>query len=266
VSAGGPPPGLLGALVDAARVLPADHVRRLAAGLRDAGTPGNAGGLLDRPPTTVYRSRASAVLYEWQAHEDMPGDRLAALLTGAHAGYTTAANEQHVDLVWSGPATGRVPVRLASQVVLDLVQQARRELLLVSFAAYRVPYLREGLTAAAARGVRITLVLESKEASGSKLSRDAALAFKGLAGITVLEWPHERRPVVGDGVAVMHAKVAVADADAALVTSTNLTEAGLDLNMECGLLVRGGPVPGSLRDLFRALRYAGELVAVTGEG
>ncbi len=263
---GGAPPGLLDALVDAARVLPTDHVRRLADGLRDAGAPANAGGLLERPPTMMYRSRAGAVLHEWQSHAELPGAQVAALLTGAHAGYTTAADEQRVDLVWSGPTTGRVPIRLASQVVLDLVNQAKRELLLVSFAAYRVPYLRDALTAAAARGVRITLVLENKEASGSKLSRDAALAFKGIAGITVLEWPYERRPAVGDGVAVMHAKVAVADADAALVTSTNLTEAGLDHNMECGLLVSGGPVPGSLRDHFRALRYAGELVAVTGEG
>jgi phosphatidylserine/phosphatidylglycerophosphate/cardiolipin synthase-like enzyme len=263
VTGRGPLPALLGAVVDAARVLPGDHVRRLAEGLRQAGHPGNAGELLDRPPTLVYRSRASAVLHEWHAQPDLSGERLADLLDGAQAGYSTAADEQRVDLVWSGPSTGRVPVRLASQVVLDLVNQAQRELLLVSFAAYRVAYLRVALTAAAARGVVITMVLESKEASGKKLSQDAALAFRGIGGITVLEWPHAKRPPVGDGVAVMHAKVAVADADAALVTSTNLTEAGLDHNMECGLLVRGGPVPASLRDHFRALRYAGELVVVT---
>jgi phosphatidylserine/phosphatidylglycerophosphate/cardiolipin synthase-like enzyme len=258
------PPGLLGALVDAARVLPEDHVRRLADGLSHAGSPANAGELLERPPTVVYRSRASAVLHEWQAHSTRSGDELASFLTGAHAGYAAATAEQRVDLVWSGPSTGRVPVRLASQVVLDLVKEAERELLLVSFAAYRIPYLRDALTAAAMRGVHITLVLESREASGQKLSQDAALAFRGLSGVTVLEWPHERRPQVGNGVAVMHAKVAVADSDAALVTSTNLTEAGLDHNMECGLLVRGGSVPLALRDHFRALRYAGELVAVRG--
>lgn len=264
MSAPGPPPGLLDALVDAARVLPDDHVRRLVDGLRDARAPLNAGGLLERPPTLAYRSRASAVLHEWQACPSLPGERLADLLTGAHAGHAAAVAEQKVELVWSGPSSGRVPVRLASQVVLDLVKQAQRELLLVSFAAYRVPYLRDALTAAAARGVQITLVLESKEASGNKLSLDAALAFRGLNRITVLEWPHSRRPAVGDGVAVMHAKVAVCDDTAALVTSTNLTEAGLDHNMECGLLVTGGSVPVSLRDQFRALRYAGELVAVKG--
>lgn len=258
-----PSRGLLDAVVDAARMLPSDHVRRLADGLRQARSPSNASGLLERPPTTAFRARASALLQEWLAQPAMPGDVLAGVLTGAHAGWATAADEQHVDLVWSGPSTNRVPVRLASQVVLDLVRQSRHELLLVSFAAYRVQYLRDALTAAAERGVQITLVLESKEASGQKLSRDAALAFAGIDRITVLEWPHERRPSVGAGVAVMHAKVAVADAAAALVTSTNLTEAGLDHNMECGLLVRGGSIPGALRDHFRALRYAGELVAVT---
>lgn len=258
----GPAPGLLDAVVEAARVLPDDHVRRLADGVREAQTPLNAGGLLERPPTLMYRTRASAVLHEWQASPELPGDQLAALLTGARAGFAAAASEQRVDLVWSGPTTGRVPVRLASQVVLDLIKQAQRELLLVSFAAYRVQYLRDALTAAAARGVQITLVLESREASGNKLSYDAAVAFKGIHRITVLEWPHDRRPAVGAGVAVMHAKVAVADDTTALVTSTNLTEAGLDHNMECGLLVRGGSVPVSLRDHFRALRYAGELVTV----
>lgn len=259
-----PTSGLLDALVEAARILPADHVRRLAVGLREASGPHETSGLLERPPTPMYRTRAGAIVHEWQAQSYLVGATLANLLTGAHAGHAATAREQRVELVWSGPSTGAVPVRLASQVVLDLVREARRELLLVSFAAYRVAYLRDALTAAAQRDVRITLVLESKEASGQKLSRDAALAFRGIAGITVVEWPHERRPAVGGDVAVMHAKVAVADATAALVTSTNLTEAGLDHNMECGLLVRGGPIPVALRDHFRALRYAGELVVVSG--
>ena len=41
----------------------------------------------------------------------------------------------------------------------------------------------------------------------------------------------------------MHAKAAIADKRAALATSANLTGHALDLNMELGLIVRGGPVP-----------------------
>ncbi len=41
----------------------------------------------------------------------------------------------------------------------------------------------------------------------------------------------------------MHAKILVVDRRVALVGSANLTGYGLERNLECGLLVRGGPVP-----------------------
>jgi phosphatidylserine/phosphatidylglycerophosphate/cardiolipin synthase-like enzyme len=60
----------------------------------------------------------------------------------------------------------------------------------------------------------------------------------------------------------MHAKAAIADRSAALVTSANLTGHALDLNMELGLLVRGGSVPARLADHFNALFASGELVEI----
>ena len=256
------PAPLVAAALAAARELPTDHIRRLATGLATAGTPDNAGDLLTRPPTHTYRMRAAAVLDAWRAAPDLPGAEVAALVTGAHAGWVASAADERVDVVWSGPTTGRVHVRLASQVILDLARTAEHDLLLVSFAAYRVPYLHDQLRRTAIGGVRLTLVLESEEQSGGRLTHDAARAFRGVPNVTVLEWPHDKRPSVGSGVALMHAKVAVADGKAALVSSTNLTDAGLDKNMECGLLVRGGPIPAALRDHFRQLQYCGELQAV----
>jgi len=46
----------------------------------------------------------------------------------------------------------------------------------------------------------------------------------------------------------MHAKVLVIDDRLALVGSANLTGAGLERNLECGVLVRGGPLPRAMRD------------------
>ncbi|MFN8105307.1 MAG: phospholipase D-like domain-containing protein [Acidimicrobiia bacterium] len=57
----------------------------------------------------------------------------------------------------------------------------------------------------------------------------------------------------------LHAKCAVADDHTALVTSANLTGAGLEHNMELGLLVRGGGVPPP-RALWSSLAASGELV------
>ncbi len=51
----------------------------------------------------------------------------------------------------------------------------------------------------------------------------------------------------------MHAKVLIVDRRTALVGSANLTGPALERNLECGLLVSGGPVPTLLADhLFAA--------------
>jgi len=65
--------------------------------------------------------------------------------------------------------------------------------------------------------------------------------FRGLA-VRSLYWPGRLRPAG----ASMHAKLLVVDRRTALVGSANLTGAGLDKNLECGLLVRGGPLPSEI--------------------
>lgn len=48
--------------------------------------------------------------------------------------------------------------------------------------------------------------------------------------------------------AAMHAKLLIVDRRTALVGSANLTSHGLERNLECGLLVRGGAVPSRLAE------------------
>jgi len=55
----------------------------------------------------------------------------------------------------------------------------------------------------------------------------------------------------------MHAKLVVADRELAFVTSANLTGNGMEENLECRLLVRGGPIPGRLVDHVRGLLRRG---------
>ncbi len=55
--------------------------------------------------------------------------------------------------------------------------------------------------------------------------------------------------------AKMHAKVAVADRRALLVSSANLTQAGVATNIEAGILVRGGTAPQ------RAAEHVAQLIA-----
>ena len=51
----------------------------------------------------------------------------------------------------------------------------------------------------------------------------------------------------------MQAKATIADSSVAFLTSANLTEAALERNMELGVLIRGGRVPGSIDHLMNSL-------------
>lgn len=57
-------------------------------------------------------------------------------------------------------------------------------------------------------------------------------------------WPLEKRERNQKGqYGALHAKFVVADDNALFVSSANLTEYALNLNMELGVLIRGGPAP-----------------------
>jgi cardiolipin synthase A/B len=120
------------------------------------------------------------------------------------------------------------------------------------------------LQAAADRGVRVRLILESVADSKGKLSHDARLAFEALAdGVEFYVWPAELRETQPGHHAAMHAKCAVADHRIVFVTSANLTGAALSENMELGLVVRGGDAPRRIAAHFNVLISAGGLRAIT---
>jgi phosphatidylserine/phosphatidylglycerophosphate/cardiolipin synthase-like enzyme len=121
---------------------------------------------------------------------------------------------------------------------------------------YKVPNIAPALVNAAKRGVKISLILESTEESegavtfneieamGTELARDA----------TAYAWPIEKRGMDAKGNrGALHVKCAVVDDEALLISSANHTEHAMSLNMELGLLVRGGDLPCSLARHLRSL-------------
>lgn len=130
--------------------------------------------------------------------------------------------------------------------MLDLFVKSQRRLLAVSFAAHKMPAILEALGTAASRGVEVMLVFESADVSAGTLSFDSKEAFVSLEGRPrFYSWPLGQRgpPNVPHG--TLHTKAVVADGERALVTSPNLTGPALELNMELGLLVEGGPIPNA---------------------
>jgi phosphatidylserine/phosphatidylglycerophosphate/cardiolipin synthase-like enzyme len=184
-----------------------------------------------------------------------------AYLTGLAAGYSQRAAEVSVETVWSGPGSHHVPVRATAAVLADVVRDARRELVLMTYSARPHQPLSDALGAAISRGVAVTVVVETLQGAGSALSGDEPYqAFTGIPGIELWHWPASQRTESG---AKMHAKLAVADRRVLLITSANLTQSGVTKNIEAGLLIRGGTVPVRAAEHIDALRSAGILTRLS---
>lgn len=236
--------------------LSSGHVAAWAEVLRSARRPDRAveAALIDARPGVALGSLAARLVGVWyRSAPDLPGAAVAlALETAAHVQAERAA--QRSTIVVSGPVSDAVPVRLTSEVAVEVIREATAELLVVSFAAYGVAGVVAELGAAANRGVRIDLVLETTVEDGGTLSGTlgAAAAFQALEGkATVWHWPQRHRPVVGKSRAALHAKFIAADEHAVLLGSANLTDRALARNLEVGVVLRE---PQAVRRLVRHIR------------
>lgn len=171
--------------------------------------------------------------------------------------------EQSIELVWTGPAPGNTTFRRTDQALLDLIRTTQRELYVVTFAAYKIPILNEAVLAAARRGVEIHLVFESQDAGKTAFAAIKAMGEELEALSNVYIWPPEKRPKDASGRhGSLHAKCAVSDDTKLLISSANLTEYALSMNMELGVLVRGGKIPGRVKGHLKQLIVEGTLTPV----
>ena len=187
-----------------------------------------------------------------QAAPTVSSGELSAMFRAASATAALAAGASSVELVWTGPATGMVPIRHTAQVLTGLIDEARERLFLVSFVAYRVGGVLDALQRATGRGVRVQVLLEqSKEHGGTVTVDSIAMLRRHLPNAQLYEW--DKAAADASSTASVHAKCAVADGAVAFVSSANLSEAGMERNMELGILLRGGTVPGQLDRHLHAL-------------
>ena len=106
------------------------------------------------------------------------------------------------------------------------------------------------------REVKIRLILESSDESDGKITVDAvhALGEQLAKQACVYTWPLEKRPKNESGKhGSLHIKCAIADEEAVLISSANLTDYALNLNMELGLLIKRGTVPADIANHFNRL-------------
>lgn len=186
---------------------------------------------------------------------------LSAMFRASSATAALAVGASSVELVWTGPATGMVPIRHTAQVLTGLIDESRHRLFLVSFVAYHVGSVVDALQRATERGVQVRVLLEQSTEHGGNVTVDSiAMLRRNLIRAQLYEWDK----TVGEAApsASVHAKCAVADGAVAFVTSANLSDAAMERNMELGVLLRGGQVPSLLDRHLAALVTTKQLRAM----
>jgi phosphatidylserine/phosphatidylglycerophosphate/cardiolipin synthase-like enzyme len=209
--------------------------------------------------TQALREQLSEVERLASSQPGMTGRAIALALSTAEEA-SALVLPARPDIAWTGPATDAVALRRVDQVLYELVTSAKKEVLLVTYAAYKADRAVDALRDAAVRGVQVTLVIELAQESGGKISFDTLRQLRErVPTARVFYWPLERREAYGNKPGTMHVKAVVADRARALVSSANLTSNALETNMELGVVV-GEDAAERLARHFEQLILRGELV------
>jgi phosphatidylserine/phosphatidylglycerophosphate/cardiolipin synthase-like enzyme len=210
-----------------------------------------------------HRETVMVFLGRWRAETpSLAAQSVAIALRAAVITQKHHRDSQSVELVWTGPDVQGDPFRRTEQVILQLFDAAKERITLVSFAVYSIPNIARALVSAATRGVQLAVIIETPDKLGGANEYSTLLALgKEVADCSkVYYWPKENRPVSESGKpGILHVKCAVADDEWMFLSSANLTQQAFTINMELGVLVRGGSMPRSVQKQFDLLIKSGKL-------
>jgi phosphatidylserine/phosphatidylglycerophosphate/cardiolipin synthase-like enzyme len=228
--------------------------------------PASKTAILHGLPTADFRDAAADFLDHWRLRAAglTPQAVAAVLVTAAQAEQAHRQGEA-VEIVWTGPETAETRFRHTEQAILEVLDSAQKRLTVVSYAVYRIPRIRDALVAAANRGVRIRLIVETPNRIEGQTEYDCLLALgDNVASVaSVYYWPQEHRAKDDNGkIGILHVKCAVADGQRLFLSSANLTDYAFTINMELGLLATAGKMPGQVERHFERLIETGQLVRV----
>ncbi len=181
------------------------------------------------------------------------------------------AISKSIDLVLSGPDVPNVATRDTAAVMPALLSEALEEVLLVGYVIRNARQLFAPLAArlASGEGLNVWCCLDiGRERNDTSDSIDIVQRF--ARDFRERYWPWEPRAAVyydprslqphGPTRSSMHAKCVIIDRKAALITSTNFTEAAQIRNIECGVIVRDGRFAARIAAYFEGLRATQQLL------
>jgi cardiolipin synthase len=198
---------------------------------------------------------------------------VCVIVKSSLACYRLALSRSHeVDAVWTGPDLKKSEMRRTEPVINEIISSAENELLIVGYwlvtNTTQIKSLIEKLVQKSRAGIRIRFVFDPGEKSKGSDNFEALKKLwpSGKEGTPheVYTWSKHMTEIKSkNGFQYdrkLHAKVIVADRNNALITSANLTHAGLLENLEMGLSIKGLMAGGVVRH-FDLLIDEGILVA-----
>lgn len=243
--------------------LPSSTVEAVAAAILNCTDGSLRAEITKRVPHHQHRDLAIAFVDRWRSDAtEVDARTVSVALQTAALSEQIHRDSQSVELVWTGPDTEHAPFRRTEQAILQVLDAAKHRITLVSFAVYRIPNVGKALVRAASRGVKLTVIVETpdKIEGEGEYSTIKALGQEVAGCSTAYYWPKEHRPLSDNNkVGILHVKCAVADGEWLFLSSANLTQQAFTINMELGMLVRGGTMPKRVEQQFDRLIQSGQL-------
>lgn len=243
--------------------LPTSTAESVAEAILTTGTSSLKAEITKRVPQHHRRDMVLAFVDRWRKEaSDVDAQVVGVALQTAALSEQAHRDSQSVELVWTGPDTGEIPFRRTEQAILQILDSAQERITLVSFAVYSIPNIAKALIKAAQRGVKLTVVVETPDKLGgeNEYSTLQALGSEVEACSSVYYWPNEKRKLSETNKpGILHVKCAVADGEWLFLSSANLTQQAFTINMELGMLVRGGTMPERVEKQFERLIQKGQL-------
>lgn len=247
---------LIEQIYQVAAILPPDLLQGLVAKLTDEPLDDieSCDRLLNQFPNPKFRRLISELLTVWQQDSHHWDSRSVALaLQSTQQAIASTREALDVELVWTGPELSALPVRRTDRVLLQLIEQTQQELTIISFAIYKIPEIATALKLALDRGVTLRIIAETPTSGGGKIPFGLAATFgtEILQRAQVFVWPLEKRLKDSSGKSgSLHIKAVICDRQHLFITSANLTEYALSLNLELGVLVHSPTLAHQVIDLL----------------
>lgn len=198
--------------------------------------------LLTQVTTPRLRYMVNETLEVWKKEDsEQTCNLVAASLSAIQFCGQKSQDELSVELVWTGPDTSNVSLRRTSQALLQLINNSQQNLTIISFAVYRVPEIVVELKKALDRNVSLRIITESPTNGNENIKYGAwaSLGDEIMKTADVFVWDRAKRPVSEKGKrGSLHIKCAFADDNELFISSANLTNYAMKLNMEMGLLIK----------------------------